>query len=118
MESLEVLYKIQTETTDLDVYYACDDAIDAILHRNAIQTKLHNSITLPCHIGDTIYCIIGESIHSHVIDEIRIDENEMYVASDGVFYMVSKLGVYWFLNEDTAKNAFRLWRHKKNKGES
>ena len=70
------------------------------------RSSMSRMIEVPCAVGDTIYSIIGEKVKGHVIDELRIDKDEVYMVSDGMYFRESQIGTYFFYDEQIANVAF------------
>lgn len=112
MDSLDSLYMVQNETDNIDIYNACEEAINLILTKRKKDYAQKNTVEFPCRIGDTIYSILGEKVFPKVVDELRADKDDVYVMSEGLYFKKSQLGIYWFLDETVAENAFRIWRRR------
>lgn len=80
------------------------------------RSSMSRTISVPCAIGDTIYSIIGERVKGYVINELRIDKDEVYMVSDGMHFRESQIGTYYFYDEEIAKLAFEKKYGKKANG--
>ncbi len=80
------------------------------------RSSMSRTISVPCAIGDTIYSIIGETVKGYVIDELRIDKDEVYMVSDGMYFRESQIGKYYFYDEKIANVAFEKKYGKRASG--
>ena len=104
--SIEVLQKLSEESDSEDVRMACDDALKALEDVQQLRNRLKKTIPVPCQLGDELYSIIGEKVKGYRIDGFRIDEDNVYMTSEDIFFPASKIGTYYFFTEPVAQVAF------------
>ena len=101
-----MLQKLSKKSDSEEVRMACVDAIKAIEEVQQLRSRMKKSIQVPCQLGDELYSIIGEKVKGYRIDGFRIDEDNVYMTSEDIFFPASKIGTYYFFTEPVAQVAF------------